>query len=220
MDITFPYPVNIRSAVPTMEGMRLNPFVNIDGETFGQPTLNGYWRLDLNVIAQDMQAQLALSSFVTAMSAANAECVVPVLAQWRPNDNRGRMLYGTSLAPLWTFDHVGFASDPFEGFTLQAAASHRASYIDVTKPALSQLWPGHYITLGDRLYQVVNVTSINELPNRIRVSVMPNIRGNHASGSVVIVDQLRLRCRLEKGDQIGGSIDPVKFANLSFIEAF
>src|SRR5690606_6513323 len=115
------------------------------------------------------------------------------------NDNHGRRLSMGGVAPEYTFDHVGFINDPFEGFTLRAAASPRDSYIDVNKPALSQLWPGHFITLGDRIHQVVNVTSIGEFPNRIRVSVMPNIREAQPVGEVVIVDQLRLRCRMERG---------------------
>lgn len=220
MELSFPHPVNIRSSVPTLAGMRHAPFINIDGEAFGKPTLNGFWQLDLNVIAQDMQSQLALSAFVTAMSAAGAECVVPVLAQWLPNDSRGRMLHGTAMAPAWTFDHMGFASEPFEGFTLRANAAARASYVNVNTPALSHLSPGHYITLGDRLHQVVNATFINENPRAQRLSIMPNLREAHTSGTVVIVDQLRLRCRMESGDQIGGSIELVKFADLSFIEAF
>ena len=218
--VAFPYPVRMRSQVPTLEGLRLNPFTNIDGEAFAQPTLNGFWRIDTEVVADDMQSQLALSAFVTSMSAANAECVVPICVQWRPNDNTGRMMARGGVAPEYTFDHVGFTNDPFDGFTLRAAAAPRDSYIDLNKPNLSQLWPGHLITLGDRLHQVVNVTSIGEFPNRIRVSVMPNIREAQPVGEIVIVDQLRLQCRMESGDQIGLSTQRIKTARLSFIEAF
>ena len=218
--VSFPYPVKLQAAVPTLEGLRHSPFVNIDGEAFGKPTMNGFWRFAMNVVAGGMQSELALSAFVTAMSAASAECVVPVCVQWRPNDNRGRRLSRGGVAPVYTFDHIGFANEPFEGFTLRASAPRRASYIDVNKPALSQLWPGHYISLGDRLHQVVNVSHIGDHPNRIRVSVMPNLRAAHASGTVVVVDQLRLRCRMESGDQIGLSTQRFKTAQLSFIEAF
>ena len=224
MIVSFPGRVELTNAVPQLDGQRFSPFVNIDGEAFGRPTLNGFWRLNMTAVGMCREAQMALSAFVTAMSAGNAECIVPVAVQWGPNDARGRPLADLNRTspevPLWSFDHVGFISEPFDGFTLRAAASHRGSSIDVNKPALSQLWPGHYISLGDRLYQVVNVTSIGEHPNRIRVSVMPNIRGEHASGDLVIVDQLRLRCRMESGDPVGASVNYVKSSNLSFIEAF
>lgn len=220
MDIAFPYPVKLRASIPSIDGLRYSPFTNIDGETFAKPALNGFWRLNIDVAAFSMQAQLALSSFTTSMSAAGATCIVPVCVQWRPNDDNGRMLAGNGVAPEYTFDHVGFLGEPFDGFTLRASASHRDSYIDIDKPALSHLWAGHYITLDDRLYHVVNVTPINESETAVRVSVMPNIRGNHDAGKVVIVDQLRLRCRMESGDQIGVDVSPIKLASLSFIEAF
>lgn len=220
MQVSFPFPVRVRSSVPTLKGLRHSPFTNIDNESFGKPALNGFWELEIGLIAKDQQSKMAASVFVTQMEAAGATCVIPVCVQWLPNDNRGRPLAGGGVAPSYTFDHTGFNQDPFDGFTLRAPASHRDSYIDILKPALSQLWPGHYITLDDRLYQVANVTSIDELDRRIRVSVMPNIRGDHDFGKVVVVDQLKLNCRMMEGDQIGASSDPVRFPNISLVEAF
>lgn len=220
MQVSFPFPVKLQSSVPKLEGLRFQPFTNIDGETFAKPALNGFWRLDMTVLAHDMQSHLALSSFVTQMSAAGTTCVVPVCTQWRPNDQRGRRLTGCDMAPAYTFDHVGFLGEPFDGFTLRAAAAHRASYIDVNKPALSQLWPGHFISLGDRLHQVVNTTAINESETAIRVSIMPNIREAQPSGAVVIVDQLRLKVMMESGDQIGVSTGRFRSSALSLVEAF
>jgi hypothetical protein len=220
MDVAFPYPVKVRASVPSLTGMRFNPFTNIDGETFAAPALNGFWKLEMSLIAIDMRAQLAMSAFVTQMEAAGATCVVPVAVQWRPNDDRGRMIKPNAAAPEYTFDHVGWDGVPFDGFTLRAAVAHRDSYVDIDKPALSQLWPGHYITLDDRLYQVVKVSAIAESETAIRVSVMPNIRGAHASGKVVVVDQLALKCKMEQGDQIGASYEPVRFGSISFFEAF
>jgi hypothetical protein len=200
--------------------MRFSPFTNIDGEAFAKPTLNGFWKVNMSMIGLSQQAQLALSAFHTQMKPANARCVIPVISQWRPNDDNGRMLAQNHAAPEWTFDHIGWANDPFDGFTLRAAASHRDSYIDVNKPALSQLWPGHYITIGNRLHQVVNVSSIDESETAIRVSVMPNIRGAHPIGTVVVVDQLVLEVNCAESDPIvneGARMNPIGF---SFIEAF
>ena len=219
MRVAFPYPVRLQSSLPRLDGQRLGQFTNIDGETFARPSLNGFWRVDMTVVAYTMQAQLALSSFVTAMSG-NARCVVPICTGWRPNDANGRPLARGGVAPEYTLDHVGFANDPFDGFTLRSPASHRNTFIDVTKPSLSHLWPGMFITLGERLHQVVNVSAINDSETACRVSVMPPIRGNHDAGTVVIVDQLRLLCQMESGDQIGVDTSPIKTARLSFIEAF
>ncbi|MCZ4351529.1 hypothetical protein O4H61_03285 [Roseovarius aestuarii] len=220
MQVAFPYPVKVRTSIPLLSGLRFTPFTNIDGESFAKPALNGFWRLDLGLLAIDMQGQLALSAFVTQMEAASATCVVPICVQWLPNDETGRMLRASRAAPDFTFDHIGWDGDPFDGYTLSAAASHRDSFIDVTKPALSQIWPGHYISLGDQLYQVTAVSAIGESETEIRLSVMPNIRGDHDVDDVVIVDQLRLNCRMEIGDQIGSGIDVVKAANISLVEAF
>lgn len=219
MQVSFPYPVKLQSSVPKLEGLRFQPFTNIDGETFAKPALNGFWRVDMTVVAYTTQAQLALSAFVTAMSG-NARCVVPICTGWRPNDANGRPLARGGVAPEYTLDHVGFSNDPFGGFTLRASASHRDSYIDVVKPALSQLWPGMFITIGDRLHQVVNVSAIAESDTAVRASIMPNIREAQPAGTVVIVDQLRLLCTMESGDQIGLDTSPIKTARLSFIEAF
>ncbi|WP_313349387.1 hypothetical protein [Paracoccus sp. (in: a-proteobacteria)] len=220
MQMTFPFPVKVQSAIPQLEGLRLSPFVNIDGEAFAKPAMNGRWRIDMRLGGYDMQSQLALSAFVTAMMAADAECVVPVFVKWRPLGANGRMLRRGGAGQPWTSDHIGFTPDPFDGYTLRASAAYRASYIDVNTPALSRLWPGHYITLGDRLHKVVNVTPLDENPRRARLSLMPNLRAAYANGSTVIVDQLRLRCRLESGDQIGADSSPLQTAALSFIEAF
>lgn len=220
MQVSFPFPVKLQSSVPKLEGLRFQPFTNIDGETFAKPALNGFWRLDMTVLAHDMQSHLALSSFITQMSAAGTTCVVPVCTQWRPNDQNGRRLTGCDMAPAYTFDHVGFLGEPFDGFTLRAAAAHRASYINVNKPRLSQLWPGMFISLGDRLHQVVNTTSINESETAIRVSIMPNIREAQPLGTVVIVDQLRLKVMMESGDQIGLGTGRFRSSALSLVEAF
>lgn len=220
MQVAFPYPVKIRASKPQLSGMRLSPFTNIDGESFAKPTLNGFWKLDLSMIAIDMGAQLALSSFETQMQAAGATCDVPILANWYPNDDGGRMMKPSFAAPQYTFDHIGWDGVPFDGFKLRAAASHRASYIDVNKPKMSQLVPGHLFSLDDRLYQVTNVSAIDESETAIRVSFMPNLRGNHVRNKVVVVDHLRLKCRMEDGDQIGSSIEVVKFGGASFVEAF
>jgi hypothetical protein len=220
MQVSFPFPVKLQSSVPRLEGLRFQTFTNIDGEPFAKPALNGFWRLDMTVLAHDMQSHLALSSFVTQMTAAGTTCVVPVCRQWRPNDQTGRRLTGCDMAPAYTFDHVGFLGEPFDGFTLRAAADHRASYIDVNKPALSQLWPGHFITLGDRLYQVVNTTAIDESETAIRVSIMPNVREAQPLGTVVIVDQLRLKCMMESGEQIGVTTGRFSSSALSLVEAF
>lgn len=220
MQITFPFPVKVQAAIPQLQGLRLNPFTNVDGETFAQPTLNGFWRLNMQVAAHDMQSHLALDAFLTAMEAPGAECVVPVFVKYRPLGNNGRMLTRGGPAAPWTADHVGFTSEPFDGFTLRAAAAYRDSFIDVNMPALSRLWPGHYISLGDRLHKVVNVTPLDENARRARVSVMPNLRAAHPVGTVVIVDQLRLRSTMESGDPIGAIMSPFQQSALSLIEAF
>lgn len=222
MEYSFPHPVRVKTAVQKIDGLRLSPFTNVDGETFGKPTLNGYWRVSMSILSIDVQGHLALSAFTTAMSQAGATCVVPICTQWRPNDARGRPLQGirNNVVPLFTFDHLGFQMAPFDGFTLEAPARHRDSFLDIARPALSQLWPGHYVTLGDKLHQVVAVSAIAEDPTRIRASVVPNIRGDHDAGTVVVVDHLRLRCRLEEGDQIGAELSPKREASLTFIEAF
>lgn len=219
MRVAFPHPVKLQSFRTVLDGQRLGTFTNIDGEAFARPSLNGFWRVDMTVVAYTMQAQLALSAFVTAMSG-NARCVVPICTAWRPNDSNGRPLARGGVAPEYTLDHVGFANDPFDGFTLRSPASHRDSFIDVNKPALSHLWPGMFVIIGERLHQVVNVSAIADSDTACRVSVMPPIRGNHNAGTLVVVDQLRLLCRMETGDQIGLDTSPIKTARLSFIEAF
>lgn len=219
MQVSFPWPVRIMSQIPQLNGTRFDPFTNIDGEPYARPSLNGHWRVQMQVVARGMQGHLALSSFITSMSGA-ATCVVPISA-WLPNDQNGRRLTGgADMAPSYTFDHVGFHGEPFDGFKLRAAANRRDSYVDINKPALSQLWPGHFITLGDRLHQVVNVNAIGESETAIRVSVMPNLREDYAAGTVVIVDQLRLRCRMLDSDQISQIGEPFKTPTITFVEAF
>lgn len=221
MDVAFPWPVRLMSQTPALEGLRHDPFVNIDGESFAKPTLNGFWRIDMQVVARTTQAKLAVSAFITRMSTAGATCQVPVCGVARPNGSNGRMLIGCSVAPEYTFDHVGFDDAPFDGYVLHADAARRDSRITVTRPELSRLWPGHFISLGDRLHQVVDVEDIGPVDDcLLRVSVMPNLRNAHAAGEIVIVDHLRLRCMMQSGEQVGLSNQPVRTPGLTFVEAF
>ena len=64
------------------------------------------------------------------------------------------------------------------------------------------------------------MSHINDSDTAIRASIMPSVRGNYSVGDIVVVDQLRLKCRMESGDQIGLDTQPIKIAGLSFIEAF
>ena len=220
MHYNFPAPVRIVSFNITPEGLRHQPFTNIDGETFSKPALNGFWRIEMRLLAVDVQSFHALSGFINSMRMGGATCDIPVTTQWLPNSDRGRTLNGFNPAPAYTLDHVGFASEPFDGFTLRAPASHRDSYIDVNKPALSHLAPGHFISLGDRLHQVRNASAIGESETAARVSILPNVRGAHPAGEIVIVDQLRVRCQMQDADPVGASGLPHAEIGATFIEAF
>lgn len=220
MQVAFPWPVRIKSCIPRVEGLQLEPFSNVDGEPFGQPTLNGFWRVDMELFARGNEAQMALSAFIAAMQVGGTVCLLPIPTQWRPLDHRGRKIVGARPSPAYTLDHTGYASAPFDGFTLRAAASHRDSYIDVDKPTLSRLVPGQYLTLGVRLHHIVNVTSIGEHPDRLRVSLSPNVRGDYAIGTTVIVDQLQLRVQMESGDPVDPGRGLFKTSRATFVEAF
>lgn len=220
MEYGFPFPVRIQSQVPQLEGLRLSPFTNLDGEQHPRPTLNGRWRINMAVVARGEGAQLALAAFYDAMSQGGATCVVPVCTQFRPNNHDGRMLTGCDMAPEYTFEHVGFLGEPFDGFTLRVAANHRDSYIDVNMPLLSKIRAGHLISLGERLHRVINVNFISESETAARLSLIPNVRGSYPAGEIVIVDQLRIKCQMLEGDPIGFGIDRIKLSSLSFVESF
>ena len=67
--------------------------------------------------------------------------------------------------------------------------------------------------VGD-LHQALDPRALaDEDVRRLHVAV-------HDAGTVVVVDQLRLLCQMESGDQIGLDTSPIKTARLSFIEAF
>lgn len=220
MEVAFPWPVRIARCVPHPEGHRHDPFVNVDGEPFGRPKLGGFWRVEMDLFARGQQAQMALSSFITAMSDGVTTCVLPIAVQWRPQSANGRKMIGSRPAPNFTRDHTGFASEPYDGYTLLAAAQHRHSYIDVLTPGLASVMPGQFLTLGNRLHQITNATPINELPRRMRLSIWPNVREAHPNGAVVIVDQLRLRMRMENGEPVDPGRGLFKTSHATFVEAF
>lgn len=199
MIYAFPSNVRIRNVRPRVEGLRLGTFTNIDNEAFARPALNGFWRVELTLLSHDEDSHLALTAFLAAMRG-HARTVLPLTTRWLPNDANGRKLAINREAPAFGMDHMGFAADPFDGFTLRAPASHRDSYIDVSKPELSHLRPGHRFTIGDRMYQVINASAINDSETSARVSIMPPIRGNHDAGSLVNVDDLRMLAQMESAD--------------------
>lgn len=220
MEATFPWPCRVVSCKPRLEGMRQEPFVNIDGEPFGRPTLNGFWSVELELLARGDAAQMALAGFITALEPGGTTCVMPIPSRWRPVDNRGRRIVGAAPSPLYTRGHAGFASRPFGGYTLHAAAPRRASYIDINMPTLGQIVGGQLITLGDRLHQVVNVSALDEDPRRARLSLMPNLRAAHPSGTVVVVDQLQLKAQMQTGDPVDPGRGLFKRTTLRMVEAF
>lgn len=219
MQIRFPDNILIGKIKPRLEGLRHTPFVNVDAEPFGRPTLNGYWRVQTQLIASTETQFLALSAFLMSMRG-HATTLLPMTTRWTPNGEDGRKLYGFAQNRVAGEDPFEFAAEPFDGFTLRAPVEHRDSYIDVNTPVLSRLIPGHFITLGDRFYQVQNVTSIDEHPTRWRVSVAPNIRGSFAAGDTVIVDYLNLRCVLEEADDPESWNVPHAAISATFVEAF
>jgi hypothetical protein len=220
MEVAFPWPCRVASCVPKLEGLRHEPFVNIDGEPFARPTLNGFWSVDLELFARGNEAQMAMSGFVTSMSAGGTSCVIPIPSHWRPVDARGRRIAGSNPSPLFTRGHAGFASQPFGGYTLRAAAGRRNSYIDINMPALGQIVVGQLITLGDRLHQVVNMSALDEHPSRARLSLMPNLRDFYPVGAVVVVDQLRLKVQMQTGEPIDPGRGLFKRSTLRMVEAF
>lgn len=218
-EIEFPRGIAITSIKPTLLGQRFEPFTNIDGEAFGKPSLGGFWSFEVQMGALDERGMLALASLTTAMGG-SAETLLPLSNQWVPEDATGRRLVGFLQGPEWGLDHTGYQAEPFGGYTLMAAGFHRDSYIDVHKPELSQIWPGHFITLGDRLHRVIGVSAIDEDPTKARLTIRPGLRGNYPPGELVVVDYLVCRVRMQEGDAAVLHSTPYQQISATFIEAF
>lgn len=219
MQVAFPDNVRIRNFRARIEGLRIGSFTNIDGEPFARPSLNGFWRVNMTLLSHDEDSHLALTAFLAALQG-NATTVLPMVTQWLPNGANGRKLAISRPAPVFSTDHAGFASEPFGGFALIAPAQHRDSFIDVSCPEMSRLRPGHRITLGDRMHQVIKVHAINESETASRVSLSPPVRGNFNAGEVVVVDQIKLKARLESADDVEDWNIPYADVKATFIEAF
>lgn len=222
MQIAFPDPVKLRTSVPVLDGLRHGEgFINIDGETFGKPRLNGRWRVSMDVFSHDMQSHLALTHFVTAMSPGHATCAVPIHLPYRPLGNDNRMLSACRTAPDHSVHHLGYKSEPYDGFILSAAAARRDGHIVVTRTNEGQVLPGMHITLGNRLHQVMDVSHPDETDRKkTRLDLLPYLRADYPAGEIVIVDYLTVLCRMVRGDQIGATLGPVQTSRLEFVEAF
>lgn len=223
MDFAFPHPVSIQSNEPKLEQLRRAPFMNVDGELFATPQLNGRWRIDMSVLARTQHGELALSAFITGMSQAGAFCNVPICTKYRPNASNGRMLSGNQVRGFWFESHVGWKNDPFGGYRAIADAAVRDSYIDISAPDLGAIIPGMFISLGrGRLHKVLKATHVGsgQRDNEQRLHIAPNLRDPVAAGDVIIVDQLVLRCWLDTSGHVPFDGHPHKRVDLSFVEAF
>lgn len=218
-EVEFPRRVGIASIKPRLMGMRFQPFTNIDGETFAKPSLGGFWQFEVVLNTLSERGMLAMSGFITAMRG-HGVTLLPLSNQWVPNDDTGRRLTAFLQSPEWTADHVGFMAAPFDGFTLLAAGFQRDSYIDVVKPALSQIWPGHYITLGERLHQVTAVSALNEDETEVRLTISPGLRANYDPGEIVIVDYLVCKCVMQDAGEPVLHSNAQQQISATFIEAF
>lgn len=217
--VDFSRRINIVSIKPALLGQRFEPFTNIDGESFAKPSLGGFWSFEVQMGALDEPGMLAISALTTAMGG-SATTLLPLSNQWVPGDETGRRLAAFLQGPEWGMDHGGYQAAPFDGYKLLAAGFLRDSYIDVSKPELSHIWPGHFITLGERLHQVIAVSAIDDDPTKARLTIRPGLRGNYPPGELVVVDYLVCLCRMQESEEVLLHSTPHQQVAATFVEAF
>ena len=148
------------------------------------------------------EAVLALRAFVAQMEGRVGEILLPAFDGYRPRDAAGNMLSDVEQVPLghlFLFDHLGFGQQELTHATLAAPAALRATEIAVTVLDGQGPRPGHYFSLGERLYIAQLVwRAAPDSETHIRFS--PPLRTAATTGERVILDKPRCLMRLASDD--------------------
>lgn len=225
MQAAFPHLVRWQSVSFRMVGQSLDPQQGISGAETIVPTLRGRWTASATMWAHGEAAVLQWQAFLAQMQGRIGATVVPAFSHHRPKDRDGHEVGFAgvaNIAHVQTMDHFGFANPPLDMIRVNQNAAPRATEIELRYPNSSGLRPGHFFSIGERLYQVQAVykSRDTEFGPRYAVHFQPPLRAPVLAGDLVEVARpvCRMRFASEDEGQFEQTIGGVLRATVNFVE--
>lgn len=116
----------------------------------------GSWRARVVVQITDRAEVLAARGFAAALSGGTREVIVPVAPEHRPMTRDGKEIPRFHLGPLaqGLFTGGAYAHTEPVLMSLKKSAELRDTEARIEHPGMLGLQPGHYFSIGNRLYLV------------------------------------------------------------------
>ena len=209
MRTNFPSLASVLDAKVYMIGQTLETQESITGVDTITPTMRGRWKADFVFSFRGDDADVEWQGFLAQMDGRTGTVRVPVSGYRRPRDRLGR--------PLPFCPDVAAPSPPSR-VVVAATAPLRSTSLQLDVLDTTGLRPGHFFSIGDRLYRVR--TSI-ESSSRAEVTFTPPLRAAALAGTHVEIDRPTCLMRFATDEEgSNGSRGTAPFqATVSFVEA-
>ena len=177
------------------------------------------------MLAHGEGAVLQWQAFLAQMQGRIGTTLVPSFTHYRPKDRDGHAVSFANVADIagaQTMDHFGFANSPLEMIRVNLNAPLRATQLEARFPNSTGLRPGHFFSIGERLYQAQAVYKSRDTVNgpRYAVHFQPPLRAPALAGDLMEVARpvCRMRFASEDDGQFDQTIGGVMRAQVNFVE--
>lgn len=219
--VDFPYNACWQSVQFNIVGNSVSGGFGLSGASINVASNSGHWVAEASFSIYTEEQYLLWQGFIAEMRGVLGTTLVPAMPRWLPFDAQARRLDSqdaTDLGdgPIW--DGTGLGMPLTVHAYLNAGASLRDGEIRVHYTDTLGLRPGHLITLGDNLHQVVSAHNYG--PNIYKVQIEPILRQNFPQYEPVVIDRPHCRMRFADSSQgiIGNSVRSLDNPTVRFVE--
>ncbi|MDN5568456.1 MAG: hypothetical protein L0G27_06865 [Paracoccus sp. (in: a-proteobacteria)] len=223
MEAAFPFMAGFRSGRPYLTGQTIETPRSLSGVKSVVPSLGARWVLNGQFVFHGEAATLQWDAFIGQMKGRSATTLVPIHQRYLPKDRNGRPLSSENVARLagaQTWEGFGFKNAPITRIQTASAATLRATTLDLTLFDTTGLRPGHFFSIGARLYKVL--THIQPTLTTHRITFHPPLRAAAKVETHVEIETPVCKMRFVDDDegQYDGAFDEIApMPRISFEEA-
>jgi hypothetical protein len=222
MQVMFPTQLMANEARFSIIGQTQDVQQSLSGAETVVPAMGARWLANVRFVVKGRAAQLACAAFLAGMEGRLGTTLVPVRARWRAYDRNGKSIVQCLTAPLagaGTFEHWGFAAAPTATCTVLVGAALRATRLIFALGNTTGLQPGQMFSIGERAYRV-QLTWQDEAGRQV-VQFQPPLREAAAAGTVMVLDavQCRMRLQSESEEALSALGRDIQQIDLTFMES-
>ena len=219
--VDFPYAVHWTDVAFQLVGQAASAGFGLSGASINVASNSGHWVADVSFLIRTEDQYFGWQGFIAEMRGTVGTTVVPCRQRYLPFDGQARRMNGLGAVDFGgsSFpDTSGLGQSTTIHAELAAPASLRDGVISVRYLDTTGLRPGHYITIGENLHQVI--TAHETAPDVYAIQIEPLIRQAYPALERVVLDRPHCRMRMLEPGQgvIGASISRVDRFSVRFVE--